>query len=45
MALALRSEYEAIETRELQETWLSNKITAFRAMKDVSLFVLYKVTS
>ena len=45
MALALKFEYEAIETHELQERWLSNKITAFKAMKDVSLLVLYEVTS
>ena len=45
MALALKSEYEAIETHELQEKWLSNKITAFRAIKDVSLLVLYEVIS
>jgi hypothetical protein len=45
MALALKSEYEAIETHELQEKWLSNKITAFRKMKDVSLLLLHEVTS
>ena len=44
MALALKFEYEAIETHELQERWLSDKITAFRAMKVVSLLVLYEVT-
>ena len=45
MALALKFEYEAIETHELQEKWLLNKITEFRAIKDVSLLVLYEVTS
>lgn len=44
MALALRFEYEAIETEELQERWLSNKTTVFRAMKDVSLLALYEAT-
>lgn len=44
MALALKSEYEAIETHK-QERWLSNKIIAFRAIQDVSLLVLYEVTS
>jgi hypothetical protein len=44
MALALKFEYEAIETRELQESWLSDKITTFKAMKDVRLLVLYEVT-
>ena len=41
MALALKYEYEALETAELQEEWLSNKIAAFRAMKDVGLLVLF----
>ena len=41
MALALKHEYEALETHELQEKWLSNKIAAFSAVKDVGLFVLY----
>ena len=45
MALALKFEYEAIETRELREKWLSNKITAFKKMKDVSLLLLYEMTS
>lgn len=34
MALALKYEYEALETQELKEEWLSNKNAAFRAMKD-----------
>jgi hypothetical protein len=42
MALALKYEYEAIETPELQERWLSNKVAAFRIMKDVGLFVCRK---
>ena len=42
MALALKFEYEAIETHELQERWLSNKTTEFRAIKEVSLLVCMK---
>ncbi|KAF8810070.1 hypothetical protein BYT27DRAFT_7186928 [Phlegmacium glaucopus] len=34
VALALKSEYEAIETDELQARWLSDKIAAFGAIKD-----------
>ena len=44
MALALKFEYEAIETSELQESWLTDKITKFKVMKDVRQLVLYQVT-
>lgn len=42
--MALKYEYEALETHELQERWLSNKIAAFKVIKDVGPFVLYEVT-
>lgn len=45
VAFALKSEYEAIETDELRATWLSNKIAAYTAIKDVNLFYLNELAS